>query len=82
MPLNIPVSELQQAAKKQVYDARKHNRLSSLTPRIIRQVLERKFNLEEGTLDEDEFKALRAQLKSAITEATVSGRSLYRFQLL
>ncbi|KAJ7211488.1 hypothetical protein B0H12DRAFT_1157011 [Mycena haematopus] len=71
MPLNIPISELQQAAKKEVHDARRNGTLSDLNVRIIRGIIERKFHLEQGTLNAKEFKGLRAELKSAITEAAV-----------
>ncbi|KAF7365361.1 E3 ubiquitin isg15 ligase trim25-like [Mycena venus] len=69
MPLNISELELEQAAKKEVYDARRKGKLSELTPRLVRQTIERKFKLQKGTLDADEFEDLRAELKSAIKEA-------------
>ncbi|KAJ7459713.1 hypothetical protein FB451DRAFT_556732 [Mycena latifolia] len=68
--MDVPdISELQAAAKSMVYDARlglRDGGLDTLTPRIVRQALESKFNLPEGTLDSKEF---RDPLKLAISEA-------------
>ncbi|KAJ6508985.1 hypothetical protein C8R45DRAFT_969504 [Mycena sanguinolenta] len=71
MSLDVPISELQQAAKEEVYDARRNGSIKDLTPRMIRRSIEKKFSLKDSILDtkDEEFTDLRAQLKSAIAEA-------------
>ncbi|CAK5284243.1 unnamed protein product [Mycena citricolor] len=65
--MSVPsISELEQAARDVVNEARRDGSLSSLTPRIVRQKLELRFELDEGSLDVAEY---RKPLKNAITAA-------------
>ncbi|KAJ7855895.1 hypothetical protein B0H14DRAFT_726856 [Mycena olivaceomarginata] len=66
MPLKISIPQLQLEAKKEVHDARRNGTFSTLTPRMVRRALETKLDLQEGALDDEDF---RAPLKSAIKEA-------------
>ncbi|KAJ7134502.1 hypothetical protein C8R44DRAFT_427027 [Mycena epipterygia] len=60
------ISQLEAAARAVVYDARRHGRLDTLTPRMVRQTLESQFAFQDGTLDAKEF---RSPLKSIIAAA-------------
>ncbi|KAJ7696024.1 hypothetical protein B0H17DRAFT_414603 [Mycena rosella] len=60
------IPELEAAARAVVYDARRKSELETLTPRMVRETLEAKFNLSEGALSSKEF---RKPLKSTITAA-------------
>ncbi|KAF8806901.1 hypothetical protein BYT27DRAFT_7338877 [Phlegmacium glaucopus] len=60
-----PVIELEEAAKRLVWDAVKKGTLKKLTPRLVRQTIETQLGLEERSLDASEY-------KSAITTATRS----------
>ncbi|KAJ6584794.1 hypothetical protein B0H19DRAFT_1106635 [Mycena capillaripes] len=66
MSPNMSIPKLQQAARMEVYDARRNGTLDALTARLVRQALEVKYNYPKGTLDAEEFKI---PIKSAITAA-------------
>ncbi|EEB94121.1 hypothetical protein MPER_07117, partial [Moniliophthora perniciosa FA553] len=65
--MDIPdISELEKAAADIVIEARSAGTIASFTPRIIRQKIEEKFNLEKGVLDEDKYKkAIKAAIDAA-----------------
>ncbi|KAJ6619549.1 hypothetical protein B0H10DRAFT_2026216 [Mycena sp. CBHHK59/15] len=63
------LSELEGATRAVVYDSRKEGTLNTLTPRMVRQTLEVKYGLPDGTLDSKEYKnALKLIIGSAATE--------------
>ncbi|KAF8159358.1 hypothetical protein B0H34DRAFT_400510 [Crassisporium funariophilum] len=63
----IPV--LEAAAKKLVWDGLKKGTLKELTPRLVRQAVEKQFGLEEGALDVSEYKsAVKAATSAALAE--------------
>jgi hypothetical protein len=81
-----PIIELEEAAKKLVWAAKKNGTLkfvpkykvmttlitlflSELTPRLIRQTIEKQLGLEEASLDASEYKST---IKSATKSALVS----------
>ncbi|KAF9038571.1 hypothetical protein BJ165DRAFT_1531651 [Panaeolus papilionaceus] len=66
MPKLPPISKLEIAAKKLVWLHAKQGDLKDWTPRLIREKLEEDHGLEEGSLDEPEYKTA---IKNAAKEA-------------
>ncbi|KAJ7758549.1 hypothetical protein DFH07DRAFT_818502 [Mycena maculata] len=63
------LSELQATATEVVYAARRDGRLNTVTPRMVRQTLEARFSLPDGTLNAKEYKnPLKTIIASAATE--------------
>ncbi|KAJ7645499.1 hypothetical protein DFH06DRAFT_587521 [Mycena polygramma] len=66
MAPEVSISKLQEAAKVQVFDARRHSKLDQLTTRLVLRALESEFDLPENSLNDDEY---RLPIKAAIKEA-------------
>ncbi|KAK1232375.1 hypothetical protein PQX77_004497 [Marasmius sp. AFHP31] len=65
--MSVPsTSELKKLAEDIYVEARKEGTLSSLTPRLVRQQIEEKMDLEKGLLDEKKYKTA---IGDAISEA-------------
>ncbi|KAF8997896.1 hypothetical protein BDQ17DRAFT_1362795 [Cyathus striatus] len=65
--MSVPeIHELEEAAKKIVHHAMRAGTASSLTPRIVRQELEKTLSLKQGSLDDKKYKdPLKAAIKRA-----------------
>ncbi|KAJ7935495.1 hypothetical protein B0H13DRAFT_478154 [Mycena leptocephala] len=69
MSLSVSVPKLEQAARQVVHEARRNGSLSTLTPRMVRQALESKFSIPEGTLSAEEYKIpLKDAIRTAATD--------------
>jgi len=60
-----PITELQEAAKRVVWAAKKKGTLMELTPRLVRHTIETQLDLDDGSLDASKY-------KSAIKSATAA----------
>ncbi|KIM90317.1 hypothetical protein PILCRDRAFT_1635 [Piloderma croceum F 1598] len=68
------LSDITAATKEVIKNARKQNRLSTLTPRLIRKEVEQALKLDAGTLDTNEYKdALKAATEAALAQDNDSG---------
>ncbi|KAJ7069915.1 hypothetical protein C8F01DRAFT_536557 [Mycena amicta] len=63
----MDIDEVLHAAKELIFEARRTDELESLSRLRVRKMLETQFKLEEGTLNDDEY---RKAIKEAILEAT------------
>ncbi|KAJ6512129.1 hypothetical protein C8R47DRAFT_1314175 [Mycena vitilis] len=66
MAPELSISNLQEAAKVQVFDARRHSKLDQLTTNLVLRALESEFDLPDNGLNNDEY---RLPIKAAIKEA-------------
>ncbi|KAF9530323.1 hypothetical protein CPB83DRAFT_174704 [Crepidotus variabilis] len=66
------LAKLEESAKIIVWKAKKLGKLKEYTPRLIRQTLEKEYDLDEGALDEAEYKsAIKNATKVAMSEPSL-----------